>query len=132
MLGTLHTNSAIKTIDRIVDVFPAEEQWKARNMLADTLGGVCSQVLLRRSQGKGRVAAHEIMVRTQGLATAIRDGNLSQLRNMIQSGRSQGMQLLDDAIGALLDEGAIDAEEAYLKAQDKARFALPGAEVHND
>jgi len=124
VLGTLHTNSAIKTIDRIIDVFPADEQWKARNMLADTLGGVCAQVLLRRSHGGGRVAAHEIMVRTQGLATSIRDGNISQLRNMIQSGRAQGMQLLDDAIAALLDEGIIDPEEAYLKAQDKARFAL--------
>ena len=125
VLGTLHTNSAVKTIDRIVDVFPAEEQWKARNMLADTLGGVCSQVLLRCSKGQGRVAAHEILVRTQGLATAIREGNLSQLRNMMQSGRSQGMQLLDDAIGTLLEQGRINAEEAYLKSQDKVRFALP-------
>ncbi len=123
VLGTLHTNSAVKTIDRIIDVFPADEQWKARNMLSDTLGGVCAQVLLRRTGGSGRVAAHEILIRNQGLATAIRDGNISQIRNMIQSGKAQGMQLLDDAIAALLDQGIIEGEEAYLKAQDKARFA---------
>ncbi|MCK5147865.1 PilT/PilU family type 4a pilus ATPase [bacterium] len=122
VLGTLHTNSAVKTIDRIVDVFPADEQWKARNMLADTLGGVCAQVLLRTADGKGRVAAHEILVRTQGLSTAIRDGNISQIRNMIQSGRGIGMQLLDDSIAALLEAEVISPEEAYMKSQDKSRF----------
>ena len=122
VLGTLHTNSAIKTVDRIIDVYPADEQWKARNMLADGLYGVCAQILLRRTGDKGRVAAHEILINTQGLASSIREGNTSNIRNIIQGGKSMGMKLMDDAIEVLLQEGVIDAQEAYMKAHDKERF----------
>jgi twitching motility protein PilT len=121
-LGTLHTNSAIKTVDRIIDVYPADEQWKARNMLADALYGVCAQILLRRTGDQGRVAAHEILINTQGLASSIREGNTSNIRNIIQGNKSMGMQLMDDAIEALLQEGVIGAQEAYMKAHDKERF----------
>lgn len=124
VLGTLHTNSAVKTVDRIIDVFPNNEQWKARNMLADSLFGVCAQTLLKHADGEGRVAANEILVATQGLAASIREGNTANIRNIIQSGRAQGMQLMDDAIEGWLKQGVIDKHEAYLKAQDKNRFKL--------
>ena len=124
VFGTLHTNSAIKTVDRIIDVFPHDEQWKARNMLADSLFGVCAQTLLKRSDGKGRAAANEILINSQGLASSIREGNTSNIRNIIQSGRSTGMQLMDDAIERLSGSGIIDKHEAYLKAHDKKRFKI--------
>lgn len=124
VLGTLHTNSAVKTVDRIIDVFPSDEQWKARNMLADSLYGVCAQILLKRADGKGRVPANEVLVTTQGLASSIRDGDTANIRNIIQSGKSMGMHLMDDSIKKLLDEGLIDAHEAYMKAHDKERFKL--------
>lgn len=124
VLGTLHTNSAVKTVDRIIDVFPSDEQWKARNMLADSLYGVCAQILLRRADGKGRVPANEVLVTTQGLASSIRDGDTANIRNIIQSGKQLGMHLMDESIRKLLDQGLIDSHEAYMKAHDKDRFKL--------
>ncbi|MBN2415470.1 PilT/PilU family type 4a pilus ATPase [bacterium] len=124
VLGTLHTNSAVKTVDRIIDVFPSDEQWKARNMLADSLYGVCAQILLRRADGKGRVPANEVLVATQGLASSIRDGDTANIRNIIQSGKQLGMHLMDESIRTLLDRGLIDPHEAYMKAHDKERFKL--------
>lgn len=122
VFGTLHTNSASKAIDRIIDVFPSEEQSKARSMLSDSLRGVCAQLLLKTKDGKGRVAANEILIGTQGLAKSIREGNIANVRNIIQGGKSNGMQLMDDVIEAYLKKGQIDGEEAYFKAQDKKRF----------
>ncbi|HDQ45892.1 MAG TPA: PilT/PilU family type 4a pilus ATPase [bacterium] len=122
VFGTLHTNSASKAIDRIIDVFPAEEQNKARTMLSDSLRGVCAQLLLKRKGGAGRIAANEILLATQGLSKSIREGNLSNIRNIIQAGKSNGMQLMDDVIEKYLAERIIDGEEAYFKAQDKKRF----------
>lgn len=124
VLGTLHTNSAIKTIDRIIDVFPHEEQWKARNMFADSLFGVCAQILLKRKDGSGRVAANEILLNAQGVASSIRENNLSNIRNIMQSGHQSGMQLMDDAIEKWLKAGMISSHEAYEKARDKKRFKL--------
>lgn len=121
VLGTLHTNSAIKTVDRIIDVYPADEQWKARNMLADSLFGICAQILLKRIDKPGRIAANEILINTQGLAASIRDGNTANIRNTIQ-GRRLGMQAMDDAIEDLLKKGIIDHDEAYMKAHVKERF----------
>ena len=91
-------------------------------MLSDSLRGVCAQLLLKRTGGKGRIAANEILLGTQGLSKSIREGNLSNIRNIIQAGKSNGMQLMDDVIEKYLKEGLIDGEEAYFKAQDKKRF----------
>ncbi|MBN1782001.1 PilT/PilU family type 4a pilus ATPase [bacterium] len=122
VFGTLHTNSASKTVDRIIDVFPPDEQNKARTMLADTLRGVCSQMLLRSRDGTGRVAANEILLATQGLSSNIREGNNANIRNIIMAGKSNGMQLMDDAIEGFYKKGIISGEEGYLKANDKKRF----------
>jgi twitching motility protein PilT len=121
--GTLHTNSAVKTIDRIIDVFPAGQQPQIRTMLADSLKGICAQLLLQTSDKKGRVATNEILVANSGLSATIREGNIQNIRNIIQSGREQGMQLMDDSINKYLKEGRISGHEAYMKAADKARFA---------
>ena len=122
VFGTLHTNSAIKTVDRIIDVFPPEQQDKARTTLSDTLRGVCAQLLLKQADGKGRLAACEILLATQGLASSIREGNTSNIRNIMQGGKNNGMQLMDDVIESYLKKGLIHGEEAYYKAFDKGRF----------
>ncbi len=122
VFGTLHTNSAPKTVDRIIDVFPSDQQEQIRSMLAESLKGVVSQALLRKKGGKGRVAAMEIMVGTSAISNLIREAKLHQIPSMIQTGRKDGMQLLDQHIMELLMSGVIDAEEAYLKANTKATF----------
>jgi twitching motility protein PilT len=122
VFGTLHTNGAAKTIDRVIDAFPADEQAQARLSLSESLAGVVSQLLLRTADGKGRCAVNEILIRTSGLANVIREGNTPMLHNIIQSGKSQGMQTMDDALLQLVQAGRIAAEDAYLKASDKSRF----------
>ncbi len=124
VLGTLHTNSAIKSIDRIIDVYPSDEQWKARNLLADSLYGVCAQTLLKRVNGKGRVPATEILINTSGLASSIKEGNMPNIRNAIQNGKDLGMHLMDDTIADLLGKGLIDITEAHEKAHNKSRFRV--------
>src|SRR5262245_16688111 len=122
VFGTLHTSGAAKTIDRIVDAFPASEQGQVRLSLSESLAAVVSQLLLPGKDGKGRVAANEILLRTQGLPNLIREGNTPMIQSLIQSGRKEGMQTLDDALFALVQAGRIDPREAYRKAADKARF----------
>ena len=122
VFGTLHTNSASKTIDRIISVFPTAQQGQARTMLADSLKGVVSQTLLVNKDGKGRTAAHEILLATTGLAASIREGNLGNIRNTIMTGQKDGMQLMDDCIDRHLKKGTISQEEALLKCIDKRRF----------
>jgi twitching motility protein PilT len=122
VFGTLHTNGAAKTIDRVIDAFPADEQPQARLSLSESLAGVVSQQLLRTADGKGRVAVTEILIRTSGLANVIREGNTPMLLNIIQSGKSLGMQTMDDALMAMLQAKRIVPEDAYRKAIDKARF----------
>jgi twitching motility protein PilT len=122
VFGTLHTNSAAKTVDRIIDVFPAAQQAQIRSMLADSLKGVCAQILLRTADGKGRVACNEILLSSAALANSIRESKTPNIRNIIQGGKSQGMQLMDDAIQKYLSEQKITGEEAYMKATEKARF----------
>ena len=130
VFGTLHTNSAIKTIDRLIDAFPEDQQGQARLSLSESLAGVIAQQLLRRADGSGRVAAHEVMVRTAALPNIIREGNTGMLATTIQNGRSQGMQMMDDALEELLAAGRIHAEDAYRKAENKRRFeALLPAEA---
>lgn len=124
VFATLHTNSAVKTVDRIIDAFPAGQQAQIRTMLADSLKGVCAQILLRSADERGRIACSEILLSNSALANSIREGKTPNIRNVIQAGRGQGMQLMDDAIQKLLSEQKITAEEAYMKATDKSRFQL--------
>jgi twitching motility protein PilT len=122
VFGTLHTNNARKTVDRMVDAFPAERQAQARAMLANALRGVVAQLLLKRSDRPGRIAVNEILIANAAVAAIIREGATHKLQDVIVSGRAQGMQFMDDAIWALLEKGIISAHEAFMKAIDKSRF----------
>ncbi len=122
VFGTLHTNSATKTVDRIIDTFPASEQNQIRISLSESLAGVVSQLLLPTADGKGRCAVHEILLRTQGLPNVIREGNTPMLNSIIQSGRKVGMQSMDDALMAAVKSDVVLPADAYAKAADKARF----------
>ncbi len=121
VFGTLHTNNARKTVDRMVDVFPADRQAQARAMLANSLRGVVAQLLLKRSDRPGR-AVNEILIATAAVAAIIREGATQKLQDVIVSGRAQGMQFMDDAIWALLEKGIVSPHEAFMKAIDKGRF----------
>jgi twitching motility protein PilT len=122
VFGTLHTNGAAKTIDRIIDVFPANEQGQIRISLSESLAGVVSQLLLPTVDGKGRVAVNEILLRTSGLPNLIREANTPMIGSLIQSGKSEGMQSMDDALWKLVQDKKVHPRDAYLKATDKARF----------
>jgi twitching motility protein PilT len=123
VFGTLHTNGAAKTIDRIIDAFPADQQPQARISLSESLAGVISQLLLPTADGKGRCAAIEILLKTTALPNVIREGNTAMLQQIIQSGKAAGMQSMDDALAALVKEGRVRREDALLRAQDKGRFS---------
>jgi twitching motility protein PilT len=118
IFGTLHTNNAAKAVDRIINVFPQEEQEGVRGGLAESLQSVLAQQLLRR-EGGGRVAALEILFATTGLASMIREGKTSQITSMIQMGKNDGMVAMDDALFTLLLDGLVSPESAYEKAVDK-------------
>jgi twitching motility protein PilT len=122
VFGTLHTNGAANTIDRLIDAFPAEEQAQIRTTLAESIAGIVSQLLLKTADGQGRVAVNEILLKTPGLANIVREGNTPMLTSVIQGGRSQGMQLMDDALMTLVEQKRITARDAYMKAANKARF----------
>ncbi|MEZ4217109.1 MAG: PilT/PilU family type 4a pilus ATPase [Myxococcota bacterium] len=122
VFGTLHTNNAAKTIDRIIDAFPADEQNMVRLSLSESLAGIVSQLLLPTADGKGRVAANEILLRTPGLPNVIRENNGQMLYSIIQSGKTQGMQAMDDVLWDYCQQGRITPHDAYMKATDKARF----------
>ncbi|HZQ48043.1 MAG TPA: type IV pilus twitching motility protein PilT [Verrucomicrobiae bacterium] len=122
VFGTLHTQSAAKTVDRIIDVFPAEQQNKIRATLSEALKGVVAQNLFRRIDKKGRVAALEILVFTTAIANLVREGKTHQIPGMIQVGKKHGNQPLDDAIMEHLRMKRIAPEEAYDKALDKKKF----------
>jgi len=122
VFGTLHTTSAPKTVDRIIEVFPASEQMQIRSTLADGLRAVIAQVLFKRVDKKGRCAAMEILIANSAVRNLIRESKTFQIPSMIQTGKKYGMQLLDDAIMDLLNKGWISVEEAYIKANDKAKF----------
>jgi len=132
VFGTLHTNSAPKTIDRVVDVFPANEQAQVRTMLGECLTAIVSQLLCRTTDGKGRVAAHEILLSAAGLANTIREGQTNSLRSIIESGGSEGMCTMDGTLLRLMRENRITPKEAYMKVADKDSFAKllpPGTEL---
>ena len=122
VFGTLHTPSAAKTVDRIIDVFPAEQQNKIRATLSEALKGVVAQNLFKRIDKKGRVAALEILVFTTAIANLVREGKTHQIPGMIQVGKRMGNQPLDDAIMEHLRMKRISPEEAYDKCLDKKKF----------
>ena len=122
VFGTLHTNNARKTIDRIIDVFPAEQQAQARTMLAGSLRGVVAQLLMKRCDKPGRVAVNEILFATPAVGAIIREGATQKLADVITGGKQLGMQFMDDAIWQKLQQGLVSPQEAYMKAIDKARF----------
>ncbi|MFH2219113.1 MAG: type IV pilus twitching motility protein PilT [Pseudomonadota bacterium] len=122
VFGTLHTSSAPKTVDRVIEVFPSSEQAQIRSTLADGLRAVIAQVLFKRVDKKGRCAALEIMIANPAVRNLIREAKTHQINSMIQTGKKYGMQLLDDAIMDLLNKGWISGDEAYMKANDKGKF----------
>jgi twitching motility protein PilT len=122
VFGTLHTNNARKTIDRMVDAFPANKQAQVRTMLANSLRGVLAQLLLKKADGSGRLAVNEILIASPAVSAIIREGATQKLQDVIVAGKGQGMQFMDDAIHALLQQGAVSAHEAFMKAIDKNQF----------
>ena len=121
VFGTLHTSSAAKTIDRIVDVFPAAEKDMVRSMLSESLRAVISQTLLKKVGG-GRVAAHEIMIGMPAIRNLIRENKIAQMYSAIQTGQQYGMQTLDQNLRGLLEKGVVSKQEARSKAANKDEF----------
>ena len=118
VFGTLHTTGAAKTVDRIVDVFPAGEKEMVRSMLSESLRAVISQTLLKTRDGQGRVAAHEILISTAAVRNLIRENKIAQIGSALQTGQSHGMQTLDQSLQALVRTGVISQETARAKAQN--------------
>ncbi len=131
VFGTLHTNNAPKTVDRIINAFPAEEQNQVRVMLAGCLAGVVAQLLCKRIP-KGRCAVHEILLQHEALPNTIRSGQIGNIRAIIEGGGADGMCTMDHSLMARVKDQTIDAHEAYMKAANKALFAplLNGAPAH--
>src|SRR5216110_501986 len=119
VLGTLHTSNASRTLDRLLDVFPPGQQEQIRIMVSESLRGVISQQLIPRSEGKGRVLALEILTNTPAVANVIREAKTFMLPGIIQTGKKQGMQLMDDALIELQSRGLITADEALARADQK-------------
>jgi twitching motility protein PilT len=122
VFSTLHTSSAYKTVDRVIEVFPSTEQPLIRSTLSDGLRAVIAQVLFKRADRKGRVVALEILIANPAVRNLIREAKTHQIPSMIQTGKKYGMILLDDSIMELYSKGQISSEEAYAKANDKGRF----------
>ena len=122
VMGTLHTNGAGQTVDRIVNSFPADKQSHIRTMISTSLRGVISQQLLPKKSQPGRVAALEILINTPAVGNLIRQGKLDQLETAMQSGGSTGMQTMDNALMDLVSKGEISGKDAYLQANNKAKF----------
>jgi twitching motility protein PilT len=121
VLGTLHTSSAAKTIDRIIDVFPAAEKSMIRSMLSESLQAVISQTLLKKTSG-GRTAGWEIMVGTAAIRNLIREDKVAQMYSAIQTGRKDGMQTLDQHLQELVDKGIVTKATARTRAVNKTQF----------
>ena len=124
VFGTLHTSSAAKTVDRIVDVFPAAEKEMVRSMLSESLRSVISQTLLKRKDGNGRVAVHEIMLGTPAIRNLIRENKVAQMYSSIQTGQSLGMQTLDQGLNELVRRNVIESSDARAIAVNKDMFPL--------
>ena len=119
VLGTLHTSNASRTLDRLLDVFPVDQQDQIRVMVSESLRGVISQQLVPRIDGKGRILALEILTNTPAVANVIREAKTFMLPGIIQTGRKQGMRLMDDSLSQLFDQGLISAQEACSRAEQK-------------
>jgi twitching motility protein PilT len=126
VFGTLHTNNARKTVDRMIDVFPSDQQAQVRTMLASSLRGVVAQLLLKKTAevGGGRIAINEILVVNNAASSIIREGATQKLQDVIVAGASEGMQFMDDAIWKQMQQGVVSPHEAYMKAIDKNRFRV--------
>ncbi|MER2540747.1 MAG: twitching motility protein PilT, partial [Azonexus sp.] len=122
VFGTLHTSSAAKTVDRIVDVFPAAEKEMVRSMLSESLRAVISQTLLKTKDGSGRVAAHEIMIGTPAIRNLIRENKVAQMYSAIQTGQNVGMQTLDQNLLEMVRRNLVSSAEARNKAANKDSF----------
>jgi len=122
VFGTLHTSSAAKTVDRVVDVFPAAEKEMVRAMLSESLRAVISQTLLKTKDGNGRVAAHEIMIGTPAIRNLIRENKVAQMYSAIQTGQNYGMQTLDQNLVDLVRRNVVSSAEARYKAANKDAF----------
>ncbi|MEO7597716.1 MAG: PilT/PilU family type 4a pilus ATPase [Opitutus sp.] len=122
VFGTLHTNNAAKTVDRIINTFPADEQNQVRVMLSSCLSGVVAQLLCKRIP-KGRCAVHEILLSHEALPNTIRTGQIANIKSIIESGSGDGMITMDNSLMARVKDGTIEAKEAYMKAANKALFA---------
>ncbi len=119
VLATLHTSNASRTLDRLLDVFPTEQQEQVRVMVSESLRGVISHQLIPRADGTGRVLALEILTNTPAVANVIREAKTYMLPGIIQTGKKQGMRLMDDALIDLYERRLISAEEAYARAEQK-------------
>jgi twitching motility protein PilT len=124
VFGTLHTNNSRKTVDRMIDVFPSDQQSQVRTMLAASLRGVVAQLLLKRHDISGRLAVNEILVVNNAVSNIIREGATQKLQDVIVGGKGEGMQFMDDAIWDVLLKGMVSPHEAYMKAIDKNRFKV--------
>lgn len=122
VFSTLHTMNAMKTVDRVIEIFPADQQGQVRSTLSDALKAVVSQTLFKRVDVKGRVAALEILICTPAVRNLIRESKTYQILSAMQTGKKYGMQTLDDAIEELLSRHQISAEDAYTNCNDKPRF----------
>ncbi len=122
VFATLHTSSAMKTVDRIIEVFPADQQAQVRSTLSDGIRGILAQVLFKRVDRKGRCPAMEILIATPAVRNLIREGKTHQLASSMQTGKKYGMQILDDSIMELYNKGWINADDAYAKSNEKSRF----------
>jgi len=122
VFGTLHTMNAMKTVDRIIEIFPANQQGQVRSTLADALRAVVSQTLFKRIDVKGRVAALEVLICTPAVRNLIREGKTYQIPSVMQTGKKYGMQTIDDAIMELLEKKKISAEDAYINCIEKPKF----------
>jgi twitching motility protein PilT len=133
VFGTLHTSTAIGTVDRIIDQFPADQQSQIKTMLSDALIGVVSQTLLKRKE-KGRVGAYEVLVVTPAASNLIREGKNYQIATIMQTGKAQGMQMINTHLTELVEKNIVDAEEAISKAIDKEslKTSLRGKGLYKD
>jgi twitching motility protein PilT len=119
VLGTLHTSNASRTLDRLLDVFPVDQQDQIRVMVSESLRGVISQQLVPRLDGKGRALSLEILTNTPAVANVIREARTFMLPGIIQTGRKQGMRSMDDSLTQLYNQGIISGEEAVMRAEQK-------------
>jgi len=123
VLGTLHTSTAARTLDRLLDVFPIDQQAQIRTMVSESLRGIVCQQLIPRKDGHGRALALEVLVNNPAVGNLIREAKTFMLPGVMQTGKKLGMRLMDDSLQDLLDQGLITAEEAYRRAENKKAFA---------